>query len=214
VICRRAAGSASPYRDCGLVLTLGERRPWRGCGSAMQQACLVSEAVNAVHVPEPPRIQRDVPCNQHGPPWPSSPRGTPSADDLGGWATPVATDPRRTRDERPHRRTWSFAAHVFAAAVRVARMQRRSARGVRGRAQGGPATEGGGAARRAASVGSPSAAGAAQRRWHLDGGPPPPAACRGHPPLAEARSPRPPPALAAGVEPPRATNCSRAVAVE
>src|SRR6185369_14351509 len=53
------------------------------------------------------QIQRDVICNQHGSPRHSSLGGTPSADDLRGWATPVATDPRKTRDERPRGRTGS-----------------------------------------------------------------------------------------------------------
>jgi hypothetical protein len=52
--------------------------------------------------------------------------GTPSADDFHGWATPVATDPRKTRDERPRGRTGSFRVHIFAAALRAAQTQWRS----------------------------------------------------------------------------------------
>jgi len=69
-------------------------------------------------------------------------KGTPSADDLRGWATPVATDPRRTRAERPSARTGSSPTHVFAAAARAARTQRRSARG-RARTGAGRPSRGG-----------------------------------------------------------------------
>ena len=51
------------------------------------------------------QIESDVIGNQHVFSWVFiSGRGTPSADDLRGWATPVATDPRKTRDERPRGR--------------------------------------------------------------------------------------------------------------
>jgi hypothetical protein len=51
------------------------------------------------------QIQSDVIGNQHVSSWWFDLwKGTPSADDLRGWATPVATDPRKTRDERRHRR--------------------------------------------------------------------------------------------------------------
>src|ERR1044071_8447663 len=65
------------------------------------------------------QIQGDVIGNQHVSSWwvSISGRGTPSADDLRGWAPPVATDPRKTRDERRHRRGWSSPAWVLAAHV-------------------------------------------------------------------------------------------------
>jgi hypothetical protein len=67
--------------------------------------------------------------------------GTPSADDFHGWATPVATDPRKTRDERPRRRTGS--SRSTSSRRRCAQPRRSGVRheGVRGRAQGGPAVE-------------------------------------------------------------------------
>src|SRR5262245_326609 len=96
-----------------------------------------------------PDPARRHPYNQPAPPLHSSPKGTPSADDLRGWATPVATDPRRPRDERPHRRTWSIPPPVFAAVVAPPGRGGVRHAGVRGRAQGGPAAEIVGAARRA-----------------------------------------------------------------
>jgi hypothetical protein len=41
------------------------------------------------------QIQRDIIRNEHDCPLYSSLKGTPSADDLRDWATPVATDPRK-----------------------------------------------------------------------------------------------------------------------
>src|ERR1041384_6280949 len=72
---------------------------------------------------------------------------TPPADDLRGGATPVATDPRRPRDERRRRCTLSLATPFFAARVRVTRTYWRSARG-RARTGAGRPRRGGGAPRR------------------------------------------------------------------
>src|SRR5689334_3222624 len=69
-------------------------------------------------------------------------RGTPSADDLRGWAPPVATDPRQDRDERPRERTWSSRRPVSAAVVGATRTWRRSARG-RARTGAGRPSRGG-----------------------------------------------------------------------
>src|ERR1051325_1909217 len=77
---------------------------------------------------------------------------TPPADDLRGGATPVATDPRRPRDERRRRCTWSLATPFFAARVRVTRTHWRSARGRARTGAGRPRSGGGGTATRAVSA--------------------------------------------------------------
>src|SRR5512139_3431111 len=80
---------------------------------------------------------------------------TPPADDLRGGASPVATEPRRTRDERPRRPLALDARRTSASAP--APPQRPGVRRevVRGRAQGGPAAEGGGAVAEASLAGAP-----------------------------------------------------------
>src|SRR5512139_1404470 len=81
---------------------------------------------------------------------------TPPADDLRGGAPPVATEPRRTRDERPRRPPALGARRNSASRVGTAPTPWRSARGrARRGAQGGPATEEGGAVAEDSLAGAP-----------------------------------------------------------
>ena len=89
-----------------------DRRP-RGCSCAAAQPRDAARERDRVRLDTRYAINTSMFCwgRGRGPLW----KETPPADDLRGGATPVATDPRKTRDETPAPTRALFLSAVFAA---------------------------------------------------------------------------------------------------